>query len=169
MTRLAVCPGSYDPITLGHLDVARRALTVADEVIIAVAHNPVKRYLFGIEERVELARQSVAELGLDNVRVESVEGLLAHFVSERGASLIVKGLRSSADFESERAMALLNRHMSGVETVFVMGDQGLNHVASSYVKEMAEHGADVTGLVSEAVRAALLATYEHAAHEGGGK
>ncbi|MDO5494357.1 MAG: pantetheine-phosphate adenylyltransferase [bacterium] len=159
MTTLAVCPGSYDPITLGHLDVVRRALSVADSVVIAVAHNPAKRYLFSVEERVDLAQRSVREAGLERVRVEAVEGLLASYVAQVGATSIVKGLRSSADFESERAMALLNRHMSGVETLFVMGDQGLNHVASSFVKEMAEYGADVTGLVTDVVRDALAAAF----------
>ncbi|HHW83345.1 MAG TPA: pantetheine-phosphate adenylyltransferase [Actinomycetales bacterium] len=159
MKSLAVCPGSYDPITLGHLDVVRRVLTISETVLIAVAHNPAKRYLFSLEERVELAQRSVAELGLERVQVEPVEGLLADYVRERGATAIVKGLRGSGDFESERTMALLNRHMSGVETLFVMGDQGLNHVASSFVKEMAEFGADVTGLVTNVVREALAAAY----------
>nr|NLD41726.1 pantetheine-phosphate adenylyltransferase [Actinomycetales bacterium] len=160
MTTLAVCPGSYDPITLGHLDVVRRSLTFVDEVVIAVAHNPAKRSLFSVEERVDLAQRAAEELGLAGVTAEPVDGLLADFVRARGATMIVKGLRGSGDFEAERTMALLNRHMSGVETVFVMGDQGLNHVASSYVKEMAEFGAQLTGLVPEVVRTALVAAYE---------
>ncbi|HZK06370.1 MAG TPA: pantetheine-phosphate adenylyltransferase [Actinomycetaceae bacterium] len=159
MSSIALCPGSYDPITLGHLDIARRVLTVADEVVIGVAENPGKKYLFPLERRVELARQSAAEMGIE-VSVEPIEGLLAAYVKKRGITAIVKGLRGGADFESERAMALLNRHMSGVETLFIMGDQGLNHVSSSYVKEIASFGVELPGLVPDVVREALASVYE---------
>ncbi|MBM9432861.1 pantetheine-phosphate adenylyltransferase [Flaviflexus equikiangi] len=150
---IAVCPGSFDPITLGHVDVVRRARTIFDEVIIGVAHNASKTYLFTPEERVSLARTAVAHM--PGVRVELINGLLADYTSTVGASAIVKGLRGSADYDSEQSMALLNRHLSGVETVFVMGDSGLGHIASSLVKDVASHGGKVDDLVPPAVAAAL--------------
>ena len=154
MTSLAVCPGSFDPITLGHVDVVKRALSLFDEVIVAVANNTSKSHMLDSDQRVMLARQAL--VGLDGVTVEPVSGLLADFCTERGARAIVKGLRGSADFDDEMAMSLLNRHLSGVETVFIMGDPTLNHVASSMVKEIARYGGDVTGLVPDAVARSLM-------------
>jgi pantetheine-phosphate adenylyltransferase len=154
MTSLAVCPGSFDPITLGHVDVVRRALTIFDEVVVAVANNSAKSYQFDSEQRVTLARQALH--GIEGVRVEAASGLLAEFCKERGARAIVKGLRGSADFDDEMSMSLLNRHLSGIETVFIMGDPALNHVASSMVKEIARFGGDVTGLVPDAVARSLM-------------
>lgn len=154
MTSLAVCPGSFDPITLGHVDVVRRALSLFDEIIVAVANNSTKDYLFSTDQRVALARQAVQ--GLDGVKVEPVSGLLAEYCREKGARAIVKGLRSSGDFDAELGMSLLNRHLSGIETVFIMGDPALNHVASSLVKDIARHGGDVTGLVPDAVATSLM-------------
>lgn len=156
MTRIAVCPGSYDPITVGHLDVVRRALELADEVIIGVAHNAVKKYLFDGDTRVRLAREAVDDAGLTGVVVEPIEGLLATYIKDRGVTAIVKGLRDTADFENERTMALINRQYSGVDTYFVLGDQSLTHVASSFVKELASYGADVSTLVPPSVNRALM-------------
>lgn len=150
---IAVCPGSFDPITLGHVDVVRRALTMFDEVIVGVAQNASKRYLFSPAERLELARAAVADL--PGARAEPIDGLLADYVKAAGASAIVKGLRGSADYDSEQSMALLNRHLSGVETVFIMGDSGLGHIASSLVKDVASHGGQVDDLVPPAVAEAL--------------
>ena len=154
MTSLAVCPGSFDPITLGHVDVVKRALSLFDEVIVAVANNPSKSHFLDSDQRVMLARQALA--GVAGVTVEPVTGLLADFCMERGARAIVKGLRGTADFEAELSMSLLNRHLSGIETVFIMGDPALNHVASSLVKEIARYGGDVTGLVPDAVARTLM-------------
>lgn len=153
MTNLAICPGSFDPITLGHVDVIRRARSIFDEVVVAVAHNASKNYLFALDQRSALVRQAVA--GIDGVRVEVVNGLLSTFAQEHGASAIVKGLRSSHDFDDELAMSLMNRHLSGIETVFIMGDPAFAHVASSLVKDVARHGGEVAGLVPEPVAAAL--------------
>ncbi|MPV36229.1 pantetheine-phosphate adenylyltransferase [Georgenia subflava] len=153
---LAVCPGSFDPITLGHVDVVRRARSMFDEVVVAVAHNPAKKYRFDAEERVGLARAALT--GIDGVRVDLVPGLLATYCAEVGAAAIVKGLRGAADFDSEHAMALMNRHLSGIETVFVMGDPTLAHVASSLVKDVARHGGPVDDLVPSAVADALRAS-----------
>ncbi len=153
MTNLAICPGSFDPITLGHVDVIRRARTIFDEVVVAVAHNASKNYLFALDQRSAMVRQALS--GMDGVRVEVVSGLLADFATEQGASAIVKGLRSSRDFDDELAMSLMNRHLSGIETVFVMGDPAYAHVASSIVKDVARHGGEIEGLVPEPVAAAL--------------
>ena len=124
-----------------------------DEVVVAVAQNAKKAYLFSDDERLELARGAVADI--PNVRVELVTGLIADFAQETGASAIVKGLRGAADYDGEQAMALLNRHLAGIETVFIMGDPGLGHVASSFVKDIAFHGGAVDDLVSPNVAQAL--------------
>ena len=150
---LAICPGSFDPMTVGHRDVVERALTLFDEVIVVLATNSAKSYLFNDEERKELAEATLT--GLDRVKVTLTSGLIADYAREIGANAIVKGLRNAADFDAETAMALLNRHISGVETVFIMGDPALGHVASSYVKELASYGGPLDGLVAEPVAQAL--------------
>lgn len=160
---LAVCPGSFDPLTEGHLDIVRRARSMFDEVVVAVAHNQGKRYLFDAEERVALAEQAVAEV--PGVRVQLVPGLLASFCAEVGATAIVKGLRGGADFDGEHPMALMNRHLTGIETAFVVGDPALAHVASSMAKDVARHGGDVTGLVPPPVADALRAAFTQPAGE----
>ena len=152
-----MCPGSFDPITLGHLDVVRRARSLFDEVVVAVAVNSSKSALLDADTRVRLAREAVAQL--PGVRVERVPGLLADFVTSVGATAIVKGLRGGADVDAEVPMALMNRHLAGVETVFLTGDQALAHIASSLVKDVARFGGPIDDLVpagvGDAVRAAL--------------
>ena len=150
---IAVCPGSYDPITLGHVDVIARAAAMFDNVIVVIAINHAKRSLFSVDERVELATKAVAHL--PNVRVESHSGLIAQYAGDAGAGAIIKGLRGAADFEGEHAMALMNRHHSGIETVFVIGDPNLGHVASSMVKDVAHHGGPIDDLVPPCVAEAL--------------
>lgn len=156
---IAVCPGSFDPVTLGHLDVVRRARRLADEVVVLVAHNAAKRPLLDVATRVALIRDAVADL--PGVRVESSDGLLADVLRDLGATVVVKGLRGGADFDAELPMALMNRHLSGVETAFVAADPALSHIASSLVKDVARHGGPVDDLVppgvGDAVRAALAA------------
>jgi pantetheine-phosphate adenylyltransferase len=156
----AVCPGSFDPITLGHLDIVRRARRMFDVVVVGVARNPTKSGLLSAERRVELARAAVAaDPETADVRVDVVPGLLVDFCREVGATAVVKGLRGGADFDAELPMALMNRHLTGVETVFVPGDQRYAHVASSLVKDVARYGGPVDDLVpdgvAEAVRTAL--------------
>ncbi|OZB50010.1 MAG: pantetheine-phosphate adenylyltransferase [Cellulomonas sp. 14-74-6] len=151
---LAVCPGSFDPVTLGHLDVVRRARSMFDEVVVAVAHNSAKRPLLGVDERVRLVREAVADL--PGVRVAATDGLLADFLRETGADAVVKGLRGGADVDAELAMALMNRHLSGVETVFVPGDTALAHIASSLVKDVARYGGRIDDLVPPGVAEAVL-------------
>lgn len=150
---LAVCPGSFDPVTLGHLDVIRRARSMFDEVVVVVAHNAAKRPLLSVEERVALVRRVVAEM--PGVRVASWDGLLADFLRDARANAVVKGLRGGADVDAELGMALLNRHLSGVETVFVPGDGALAHVASSLVKDVARHGGSIEDLVPPGVAEAV--------------
>lgn len=149
---LAICPGSFDPITLGHVDLVRRARGIFEEVVVAVAHNPAKKYLFDLDQRVELARSAVEDL---DVRVAPVQGLLADYCRQVGANAIVKGLRGGADFDAEQPMALMNRHLSGVETIFLVGEGSLAHIASSLVKDIASHGGHVNDLVPPAVAHAL--------------
>ncbi len=151
-----MCPGSYDPVTLGHADVIRRAAALYDEVVVAVLHNPAKQGTFSADERRDLILDGCADL--DNVRVELfADKLLVDVGREVGATAIVKGLRGSTDFAYELPMALMNRHLTGIETVFLPGDPSLEHISSSLVKEVARYGGDVSGLVSDRVRDALLA------------
>ena len=156
---IAVCPGSFDPVTLGHLDVVRRGTQLFDEVIVAVATNAGKQTLFTVAERVEMARAAVATL--PSVRVELVPGLLVDFCREVGATALLKGLRGGADYDAELPMALMNRHLTGLETLFLPADRSVAHVASSLVKDVARHGGRIDDLVpdgvAEAVRARLTA------------
>ena len=154
---IAVCPGSFDPITLGHLDVVRRARSMFDEVVVGIATNSSKSALLSVDTRVALVRDAVS--GLDGVSVAPVDGLLADFLREVGANAVVKGLRGGADFDAELPMALMNRHLADVETVFVVGDPALAHIASSLVKDVARYGGTIDDLVpagvADAVREAL--------------
>ncbi|MGE9783855.1 pantetheine-phosphate adenylyltransferase [Janibacter sp. G368] len=154
MTR-AVCPGSYDPVTVGHVDVFRRAATLFDEVVVAILHNPAKQGTFTVDERVALIEAQVADL--DNVRVQAFANrLIVDVCTELDAQVLLKGLRGETDFSYEWPMALMNRHLTGVETLLIPGDPRHEHVSSSLVKEVARFGGDVTGLVSDEVRDALV-------------
>ncbi|WP_124053862.1 pantetheine-phosphate adenylyltransferase [Arcanobacterium ihumii] len=150
---IAVCPGSFDPITSGHVDVVKRARGMFDEVIVAVARNAHKNYFFSDEDRLSLAQGALADI--DGVHVEFVDGLIADFAVRKNAAAIVKGLRGAADYDAEQAMSLLNRHLSGIETIFIMGDPALGHVASSFVKDIASHGGPIEDLVPRNVAIAL--------------
>jgi pantetheine-phosphate adenylyltransferase len=154
--RRAVCPGSYDPVTNGHVDVIRRAATLFDEVVVAVMYNPAKQGAFPVEQRAGLITSALRDV--PNLRVETyADRLLVDVCRELGAVAVVKGLRSGTDFAYELPMALMNRHLSGIETMFLPGDPRFEHVSSSLVKEVAAHGGDVRGLVPEAVFEALHA------------
>ena len=158
MTRRCVCPGSYDPVTLGHADVIRRAAALYDEVIVAVLHNPAKQGTFTPDERRDLILDACGDLA--NVRVELFANrLLVDVCRDVGATAIVKGLRGGTDFAYELPMALMNRHLTGVETVFLPGDPRFEHISSSLVKEVARYGGDVSGLVSDRVRDALAGAW----------
>lgn len=163
---IAVCPGSFDPFTLGHLDVVRRARRLFDVVVVGVASNTSKKALLTPPQRVEVARAALAaDPGTADVRVELVPGLLVDFCREVGAAAVVKGLRGGADYDHEVPMALMNRHLTGLETVFVTGDPAYAHVASSLVKDIARFGGDVADLVPAASAEAVAATLRHAREE----
>jgi pantetheine-phosphate adenylyltransferase len=163
--RRCVCPGSYDPVTNGHLDVIARAAELFDEVVVAVMHNPAKRGTFAVPERIELVQHAVSERVAGRVRVEAFAGrLLVDVCREVGAVAVVKGLRGPADLGYELPMALMNRHLSGLETVFLASDPGLQHVSSTLVKEVAAYGGDVSGLVPEEVRRRLAQLRPSAGH-----
>jgi len=147
--RRAVCPGSFDPVTNGHLDIIRRAARLFDEVIVGVLVNPNKQGLFSVDERLTMLRDVVT--GLDNVKVEAFEGLLVDFCRDHDIDAIVKGLRAVSDFDSELQMAQMNASLSGVETVFVPTSPEWSFLASSLVKEVARFGGDVSGLVPSEV------------------
>jgi len=156
--RRCVCPGSYDPVTNGHLDIIGRAAQLFDEVVVAVLHNPAKRGTFEVEERLDFLRVALGDqLASGQVRVQAFAGrLLVDVCREVGAVAVVKGLRGTGDLGYELPMALMNRHLTGVETVFLAADPALEHVSSSLVKEVAAYGGDVTGLVPDLVLRRLL-------------
>ena len=151
--RRCVCPGSFDPVTHGHLDVLARASRLYDEVTVAVLVNPGKSGLFEVPERIEMLREVTAELG--NVRVDSFEGLLVDYCRERGIPVVVKGLRAVSDFDYELQMAQMNHRLTGLETFFVATNPEYSFLSSSLVKEVARWGGDVGGLVPDAVLARL--------------
>jgi pantetheine-phosphate adenylyltransferase len=153
--RRAVCPGSFDPVTNGHLDIVRRAATLFDEVVVAVGTNVSKNRLFGADERIEMLRRACADL--PNVSVEGFAGLVTTFCSERGIAAIVKGLRAASDFDYELQMAQMNSSLTGVETVFLPTSPDRGFVSSSLVKEVAGFGGDVSGFVPDFVHDALRA------------
>jgi pantetheine-phosphate adenylyltransferase len=145
---------------MGHVDVIVRAAALYDEVVVAVLHNNAKSGTFGVDERIRLLDAALA--ALPNVRIEAFSGrLLVDVCREAGAQAIVKGLRGDTDFAYELPMAQMNRHLSGVETVFMPGEPRFAHISSSLVKEVAAFGGDITGLVPDEVRAALLARFQN--------
>jgi pantetheine-phosphate adenylyltransferase len=155
MSHVAVFPGSFDPMTNAHLDVARRASNLFDRLIIGVLHNPKKRPTFSIDERVALIRESVAGFG-DNVDVQAFDGLTVEFAVANGAGFIVRGLRAVSDFEAELQMAHTNRKLAeAVDTVFLMSALEYGYLSSTLTKEVAMFGGDVSGMVPRPVAAAL--------------
>ena len=147
--RRAVCPGSFDPVTNGHVDVINRAARLYDELIVAVLVNPGNAGLFSVEERMALLREAVTELR--NVQVDSFTGLLVDYCRGHDIPVIVKGLRAVSDFEYELQMAQMNRELAGVETLFVPTAPQVGHLSSSLVKQIATFGGDVSKLVPKAV------------------
>jgi pantetheine-phosphate adenylyltransferase len=147
----AVCPGSFDPVTYGHLDVIGRAAALVDRLVVAVGRNSGKRSLFSVEERVAMLVEVCAPLA--NVTVEEFDGLLVDFCAAHGASVIVKGLRGASDADYEVQMAQMNRRLSGVDTVFVPTAPELSFVSSTRVRELAAYGGDLSSLVPPPVAA----------------
>lgn len=145
----AVCPGSFDPVTLGHVDVFERACAQFDEVVVAILVNPAKKGMFDLDERIAMINESTTHL--ENLRVEAGQGLVVDFVTSRGMTAIVKGLRTGTDFEYELQMAQMNKHIAGVDTFFVATAPQYSFVSSSLAKEVAMLGGDVTHLLPEPV------------------
>lgn len=153
--RIAVYPGTFDPITNGHVDVLERTLRIFDQVIVAIATNPRKAPLFSVEERIALIADALGDRG-DQLVFDSFHGLLVDYCKSRGAGCIVRGLRALADFEYEFQFAHMNRRLApGVDTVFFMTDESNHYVSSSLVKEVASFGGDITGVVPPGVASAL--------------
>lgn len=148
-----VCPGSFDPVTLGHLDIIRRAAALFDEVIVCVVANPNKEGTFTIDERTDLIRQVCAEI--PGVRVDSFYGLLVDYCRDQGATAVIKGLRDSTDYDYELPMAHMNRSISGIDTVFLPTRADLSFVSSSLCREVTRLGGDVSHLLPDVVARAL--------------
>jgi pantetheine-phosphate adenylyltransferase len=157
--RRAVCPGSFDPITNGHLDIIERASKLFDEVVVVVGVNNSKNRLFEPDERLEMIRESTA--GLANVSVDVFRGLLVDFCRAHGIQAIVKGLRAVSDFDYELQMGQMNRSLAEVDTLFMPADPHYSFLSSSLVKEVATYGGDVSGLVPEPVLRRLQERLDH--------
>ena len=161
MNQAAVCAGTFDPITMGHLDVIERAARIFPRIVIAVATNPRKKPLFSLEERTEMVRQSTAHI--KGVEIDSFNGLLVDFSQSKGVKVLVRGLRAFSDFEYEFQMALTNRKLKPeLETVFLMPKQDYSYVSSSNVRSVAQLGGDTSMFVPPAVQQALEARFRNA-------
>ena len=158
MKKIAVYPGSFDPITNGHVDIIKRGIRMFDELIVLIAHNPNKKALFSVEERLEMIRDVIRSC--ENVRVDSFDGLLVEYVKKTGANVILRGLRALSDFEYEFQLALINRRLNrDVETVFLMSGFKWFYTSSKIINEAASLGGSVKGLVPEIVNLKLLQKY----------
>ncbi len=153
MPRIAVCPGSFDPVTNGHLDIVGRVSRLYDEVVVAVMVNQTKRGMFTLDERMAMLEKCTSAYG--NVVVDSFPGLLVDFCRDRGVTTVVKGLRAVSDFDYELQMAQMNHSLAGVETLFMATNPLYSFLSSSLVKEVAKYGGDVSKLVPEHVLTAL--------------
>jgi pantetheine-phosphate adenylyltransferase len=161
--KIAVYPGTFDPITNGHLDILRRSLAVFDKLIVAIAANVRKQPLFTVEERISFIRDSIGKPNGKRIEYDSFDGLLIDYCKAKGATTIVRGLRALADFEYEFQFAHMNRRLAPeVDTMFLMTAEENFYVSSSLVKEVASFGGDVTGLVPDSVRRALVKKFRKA-------
>lgn len=158
MGKTAVYAGSFDPITLGHVDIVRRGATLFDRVVIAVGQNPAKHYTFDLQERIRIIRSALA--GIDNIEVDSFDGLLVDYCRRVNADVILRGLRAVTDFEFEFKIGLANMDMApDIQTVFLLTEPRMLFVSSSLVREIASHGGDIRRYVPEEAAAALLERY----------
>lgn len=159
--RIGIYPGTFDPITLGHLDIIRRGAKLVDKLIIGVTTNPSKNPMFTPAERMDMVERELAMQGIDNVSVIGFNALLMKFAERQGASVIVRGLRAVADFEYEYQMAGMNQQLNDrIETIFLMADVSLQPIASKLVKEIALFGGDITDFVTPSVRDEVVARVE---------
>ncbi|OGW78620.1 MAG: pantetheine-phosphate adenylyltransferase [Omnitrophica bacterium RIFCSPLOWO2_02_FULL_45_16] len=153
-SNIAVYPGTFDPVTYGHIDIIRRAARIFDKVIIAVAHNDEKSPLFSVGERVSMLKDSIG--GLKNVIIDDFDGLVVDYVKGKGASVMIRGLRMISDFEHEFQMALTNRKLSEkIETIFMMPNESYSYISSKLIKEAASLGADVKNFIPKKVQILL--------------
>lgn len=160
MSVIAVYPGSFDPITMGHVDVITRASRMFDQIIMAVVANPQKKNLFPLSKRVEMIKNSIGFL--NNVKIESFEGLTVDFARKHGAAVIIRGLRAISDFELEFQMSQMNKTLyPDIETIFVMAKLDYTFLSSSMIKEVVTLGGDVSSLVPEPVQVALQDVMSH--------
>jgi pantetheine-phosphate adenylyltransferase len=158
MSRIAIYPGSFDPVTNGHIDIAKRGLKLFDRIIVAILHNPEKKSLFTIEERLEMLNESMS--GIDHIEFDTFDGLLVDYAHQRKACAILRGMRAVSDFEYEFQLALMNRKLKRqVETVFLMTGLRWIFTSSSIIKEAARFGGDVSDMVPPKVNARLKAKY----------
>ncbi len=160
MQRIAIYPGSFDPVTNGHLDILKRGLSLFDNIIVAILHNPGKASLFSVEERVEMLEKSLN--GYANVEIDTFDGLLVDYAQTRKASAILRGMRAVSDFEYEFQMALMNRKLNrDVQTVFLMTGLRWIFTSSSIIKEAARFGGDITDMVPPHVQQKLREKFGH--------
>jgi pantetheine-phosphate adenylyltransferase len=160
MKKIAVYPGSFDPITNGHVDIIKRGLRMFDEIIVLIAYNPNKKTLFSVDERLEMIREVIKDC--NNIRVDSFDGLLVDFVKDAGANVILRGLRALSDFEYEFQLALINRRLSrDIETVFLITGFRWFYTSSTIINEAASLGGSVKGLVPEIVNQRLMEKYAY--------
>jgi pantetheine-phosphate adenylyltransferase len=166
MERIGVYPGTFDPITLGHMDIIRRGAKLVDRLIIGVTTNPSKSPMFTVEERMATVRREVGEIG-GAIQVVSFDALLMKFAQDQGASVIIRGLRAVADFEYEYQMAGMNQQLNAdIETVFLMADVALQPIASKLVKEIAIYGGDISRFVRPSVKAEVDARVQLIGRKG---
>ena len=152
--KIAIYPGTFDPVTYGHIDLIKRASKIFDKVIVAVAHNKSKGVLFSVEERAAMLRDAVK--GISNVVIDDFDGLVVNYVRRRGSRVMIRGLRMISDFEYEFQMALTNRKLAGdIETIFMMPHEDYSYVSSKLIKEAAAFGADVSKFIPKKAEAAL--------------
>ena len=165
MSNLAVYPGSFDPITNGHISILNRGLEIFDRIIVAVAHNPAKKSLFSVEERLDILGALLANT--PNVELDTFEGLLVDYVRRRGGNVILRGLRAMSDFEYEFQMALMNRRLDrDVQSIFLMTDYKWFYISSTIIKEAASLGGDISGLVPDLVCRRLKEKYGRTVEKG---
>jgi len=158
MPRIAIYPGSFDPVTYGHIDIAKRGLKLFDHIIIAILHNPGKQSLFTVEERLEMLSESMS--GIDSIEFDTFDGLLVDYAQKRRASAVLRGMRAVSDFEYEFQLALMNRKLNrDVETVFLMTGLRWIFTSSSIIKEAARFGGDVSDMVPQTVNHRLKAKF----------
>jgi len=161
MRKVAIYPGSFDPVTNGHIDVLQRGLTLFDRIIVAILHNPAKNCLFNIHERVEMLEKSLQDIS--NVEIDTFDGLLVDYAAKRKACAILRGMRAVSDFEYELQLALMNRRLNRkIQTVFMMTGLRWIFTSSSIIKEAAQFGGDVEGMVPDFVNQKLIEKFSAA-------